>query len=235
MQVACFLESRLAGATVLAAGLALAVGIAPAYAQQPPADVAAKPDAAKPASKPAAKKRQAGVRPIVKCPSIPGKPYFVEFRARTALSYGHSFVIHGRLAPGGGIASYSVAGLHPAGDDPNVYISGHITPVPAETGASEGDLDEKYLSARHCVVLSEAEYRKANAVIRKLQAENKTWHAPTNNCNWFVGEIARGIGMDAPSGGLLYPEVYINSIKSMNSGGSQLPNVPTVQWGLPPS
>ena len=62
----------------------------------------------------------------------PGKPYFVEFRSRTAVSYGHTFVFYGRLGDGNRFASYKVAGLHPKGDDPNVYLQGMM--VPPEAG-----------------------------------------------------------------------------------------------------
>ena len=78
---------------------------------------------------------------------MPGKPYFVEFRSRTAVSYGHTFVFYGRLGDGNSFASYKVAGLHPKGDDPSVYMQGMMVPVPSETGASWGDLDEQYLTA----------------------------------------------------------------------------------------
>ena len=82
-----------------------------------------------------------------KAARAPGKPYFVEFRSRTAVSYGHTFVFHGRLGDGNRFASYQVAGLHPKGDDPNVYMQGMMVPVESETGASWGDLDEQYLTA----------------------------------------------------------------------------------------
>jgi hypothetical protein len=38
--------------------------------------------------------------------------HYVEFRARYALSYGHTFLVHGRW-PDGRIATREVAGLHP--------------------------------------------------------------------------------------------------------------------------
>ena len=72
------------------------------------------------------------------CPRIPGKPYFVEFRARNAASWGHTFVLYGKLGGGTSFASYKVAGLHPAGDSTQ-YTIGIWMPVKAETGASDGD------------------------------------------------------------------------------------------------
>jgi hypothetical protein len=57
----------------------------------------------------------------------PGHPYFVEFRARTAASYGHAFVFYGKLTPEGQFAWVEVAGLHPAGDT-TAYMLGHVIP-----------------------------------------------------------------------------------------------------------
>jgi len=148
-----------------------------------------------------------------------GKPYFIEFRSRTAVSYGHTFVFHGRLGEGNRFASFQVAGLHPKGDDPNTYMRGMMVPVESETGASWGDLDEQYLTARFCVTLTEAEYRRALAYIKHLQATKKTWHATTYNCNAFAADIARYIGLDSPNPNMYLPETFINRMASLNPGG----------------
>ena len=155
------------------------------------------------------------------CKSVraPGKPYFVEFRSRTAVSYGHTFVLHGRLGGGSRYASYQIAGLHPKGDDPNVYLQGMMVPVESETGPSWGDQDEQYLTARFCVTLTEAEYRKALAYIKHLQATKKTWHATTYNCNAFAADIARHIGLDSPNPNMYLPESFIKRMADLNRGG----------------
>ncbi len=157
------------------------------------------------------------------CKPQPGKTHFIEFRSRTAASYGHSFVLHGKLGPGGRFAKFEVAGLHPKGYDPEVYMQGHVMPVPAETGASWGDLDEQYLTARYCVVLSEAEYQRASAFIRRLQATSREWHAPTNNCNSFIGDVARHMGLLAPPTPILLPEHFVGMIKDLNGNTAVLP------------
>jgi hypothetical protein len=148
-----------------------------------------------------------------------GKPYFVEFRSRTAVSYGHTFVLHGRLGDGNRFASYQIAGLHPKGDDPGVYMQGMMVPVESETGPSWGDQDEQYLTARFCVTLTEAEYRKALAYIKHLQATKKTWHATTYNCNAFAADIARHIGLDSPNPNMYLPETFIKRMAELNRGG----------------
>lgn len=156
------------------------------------------------------------------CKPEPGKPYFVEFRSRTAASYGHSFLLHGKLGAPGKFAKFDVAGLHPKGYDPETYMQGHVVPVPAETGASWGDLDEQYLTARYCVVLTEAEYRRTAAYIRRLQATTKEWHAPTTNCNSFIGDVARHMGLLAPLTPILLPEHYVGMIRDLNGGATSL-------------
>ena len=161
-----------------------------------------------------------GCRPAMQ----PGKPYYVEFRSRTAASYGHTFVFHGRLGGGNSFASLKVAGLHPKGDDPSTYMQGHWMPVAAETGASYGDLDEQYLTARFCVTLTEAEYKRALAYIQSLQATKKTWHAGTYNCNAFAADIARYIGLDSPNPNMYLPERFIERMADLNASRRLAPS-----------
>ena len=93
-----------------------------------------------------------------------------------------------RLDSRGRIIAREVAGLHPAGDSPVPWMIGHVVPVRSETGPSDGDLEEKYVSARYRVVLSAAEYAKVTAFIRQLQANSPLWSAVAYNCNAFVAE-----------------------------------------------
>lgn len=200
-------------AATVACVLAVSVAAPAAWAQTS--------DSAKSDTKKAAKKKDTTAADGSKVTSIgctpeKGKPYFVEFRSRTAASYGHTFLFFGKLGNGNKFGRFEVAGLHPKGDDPGVYMQGHAVPVPSETGASDGDLDEQYLTARYCVVLNEAEYKKVVTFIRELQAKSTTWHAPTKNCNTFAGEVATSLGLKAPVGGILLPEHYVGMLRTMN-------------------
>ena len=149
------------------------------------------------------------------CPHIAGKPYFVEFRARNAASWGHTFVLYGKLGSGNSFASYKVAGLHPAGDSTQ-YTIGIWMPVKAETGPSDGDIDEIYLAAKYCVPLTEAEYNKVVPYIKKLQSEHKTWHGAGYNCNSFGMDIAKFVGLDAPNPNMHVPQELIKLLKTSN-------------------
>ncbi|MGA8397967.1 MAG: hypothetical protein WB752_20235, partial [Pseudolabrys sp.] len=110
------------------------------------------------------------------------RPYFVEFRARAAASYGHMYVFYGQLNGRGEIVKSDIAGFHPAGDANNCencsligWTLGHILFVPSETGASDGDLEEKYVTARYRVMLDAASFNKISAHIRQLKAEKRAW------------------------------------------------------------
>jgi hypothetical protein len=152
--------------------------------------------------------------PAQKAVSKPAARYYVDFRARTAASYGHAFIWYGRA----GQRAVEVAGLHPATDSVVPYILGHVLPVPSETGASYGDLDEQYLTASYRVYLNEAEARLVFAYIKKKQASSPVWNAATINCVKFISDIAEYMGLQVPSSHLLYPEDWVNKLRAMNRG-----------------
>ncbi len=146
---------------------------------------------------------------------VPKGPYYVDFRARTAASWGHAFVWYGKTSE----RAVEVAGLTPAGDT-LAYVLGHLTWVPSETGASYGDLDPEYLTASYRVYLSEPDAKRVFAYIKQLQANSPVWNAETTNCTGFIGNIASFMGLKVPPR-WQRPENFVNSLKDMN-GGRQL-------------
>jgi hypothetical protein len=210
----------LAGATMLAAFVGLGAGIS--NAQQ----LAARPDhqqqqdtLAKSAAKhaesmaavsPSAAPSTSDVRPVRRA-AVKG-PYYVDFRARTAATYGHAFIWYGKTSE----KQVEVAGLAPAGDE-LPYILGHLIFVPSETGASYGDLDEQYLTASYRVYLNEADAKKVFAYIKHLQDTSPLWNAATANCTAFIGRIASFMGLNTPFH-LLKPEEYVNQLRELNGG-----------------
>jgi hypothetical protein len=137
-------------------------------------------------------------------------PYYVDFRARTAATYGHAFVWYGKTSE----KAVEVAGLHPAGDE-LPYILGHLMWVPSETGASYGDLDVQYLTASYRGYLSEADAKKVFSFIKDIQAHSPLWNAETYNCTAFIGRIATFMGLKVPFH-LQVPEEYVNNLKRLN-------------------
>jgi hypothetical protein len=139
-------------------------------------------------------------------------PYYVDFRARTAASWGHAFVWYGKSSE----KAVDVAGLTPAGDTFN-YMLGYVTWVPSETGASYGDLDPEYLTANYKVYLNEADAQRVFAYIKHLQASSPVWSAEVSNCTNFIGEIASYMGLKTPPR-WERPETYVKDLKKLNGG-----------------
>jgi hypothetical protein len=165
--------------------------------------------------------------PPVAAPDNPkyGGRYFVDFRARTAASYGHAFLWYGRLKQDGKVGAIEVAGLHPATDSVVPYVLGHIIPVPSETGKSYGDLDEQYLTASYRVYLTEAQARNVFAYIKQKQASSPIWQAGTVNCTGFISDVASYMGLRTPAlPTLMFPEDLVNAIKELNGGRQEMPS-----------
>jgi len=139
-------------------------------------------------------------------------PYYVDFRARTAASWGHAFVWYGKTSE----RAVEVAGLTPKGDVAE-YVLGYITWVPSETGASYGDLDPEYLTAHYKVYLSEADAKRVFAYIKHLKDSSPVWSAEVSNCTAFIGDIASFMGLKTPSR-WIRPENYVNELKALNGG-----------------
>ena len=204
-----FYRIRLAGLVAAAAltGLvATGLGIPPVHAQS-----AASPSAN---SKPTKIVRAANAgTPAVTSGS---GDYYVEFRSRYAWDYGHTFLVHGRV--GQTPTKDSVAGLSPVGDDSAAWVLGHYVPVPAETGWTDGDLEDKYISARYRVLMNKDQYDRVVAYIKDLQSRSHTWSAELYNCNAFVGDVAKFMGLKVPSSSLIYPKIFVTHLRLMNTG-----------------
>jgi len=142
--------------------------------------------------------------------------YYIEFRARYAWDYGHTYLVHGRV----GVAptKADVAGLSPVGDDATAWVVGHYVPVPAETGWTDGDLENKYVTARYRVLMNKDEYDRVLGYIKGLQDRSHVWSAELYNCNAFVGDVATFMGLKVPASSLIYPKVFVTHLRLLNTG-----------------
>ena len=71
--------------------------------------------------------------PATAANKVAANQYFIEFRSRYALSYGHTYVVFGTLDKNGNPINPEVAGLAPASHEPSDYVLGHFVPVAATT------------------------------------------------------------------------------------------------------
>jgi hypothetical protein len=143
-------------------------------------------------------------------------PYYIEFRSRYAWDYGHTYLVHGRV--GESPTKDSVAGLSPVGDDATAWVIGHYVPVPAETGWTDGDLEDKYVTSRYRVLMNKDEYDRIVAHIKQMQASSHIWSAELYNCNAFVADVAKYMGLQVPSSTLIYPKVFVSHLRMLNTG-----------------
>jgi hypothetical protein len=148
--------------------------------------------------------------------------YYFEFRSRQAWDYGHTFVVFGRV--GEAPSKKNVAGLSPKGDDPQMWLMGHYVPVPSDTGWTDGDLEDRYITSRYRVLVSKEQYDRTVAYIRQLQAKSTTWSVELYNCNAFVADIARFMGLRVPSSSWIYPKVFVSNMRKINTGHPEAAN-----------
>jgi hypothetical protein len=161
----------------------------------------------------------------------PSKRFFVEFRARNAASYGHMYVMYGEVNERHEVIRSEVAGFFPAGDSRtcencSVYnwTIGHVIPVPSEIGASDGDLEEQYVTARYRVWIDVAQYQSLVAYMKQRKAHLGPWHAIFNNCVTFGRDVAVFLNLKTPvwmritPSVVLYPQIVVESIRDANGG-----------------
>lgn len=156
-------------------------------------------------------------------PAPSGKPrsdaaasgsYYIEFRAAQIGTYGHSYVVYGRLGPSGQPADRHYTDLHPMGNYAIMAI-GHLLPVPANT-AWDPEVLKLPISSSFRRRLSAAEYQKLLAAVRRAQANKQPyWNAISNNCNHYVATLAQAIGMRTPSD-LEFSYSFIPSLRDLN-------------------
>jgi len=156
------------------------------------------------------------------------KPYFIEFRARNALSYGHAAVVFGKLNESGTVpidkngvlipGMVEISGLHPATPSSLPWTVGHVMPVPAETGPSDGDFEDIYVTARFRINLSASEFRKVVIIVHRHKELNKLWYAPvfSLNCLGYIGSIARDMNLKVPQE-LLLPKDFVDKLRILNT------------------
>ena len=155
--------------------------------------------------------------------------YFVEFRARNAASYGHLYVMFGKVNDRHEIIKSEVAGFFPAGDDRSCvncsvynWTIGHVLPVPSEIGASDGDLEEQYVLARFRVWVDAQQYQSLIAYINERKANKGFWNAFLANCVTFGRDVASFLKVKMPPliavapSVVMYPKDVVDALREAN-------------------
>jgi hypothetical protein len=140
-------------------------------------------------------------------------PYYVEFRAAVDGVYGHSYIAYGRLNALGRPETEAYADVHPIGGFMSMVL-GHFSPMKASTNPEKDTLSHQ-IASRFRQPLTAAEYNRLNSVIATIRATPHSWSVLTYNCNDFVADVARGMGMQTPTT-LSLPYTFIPTLQAMN-------------------
>jgi hypothetical protein len=139
--------------------------------------------------------------------------YYIEFRSGQIGTYGHSYVVYGRLNARGEPADRHYADRYPVGGYLAMAV-GHVMPVPANKEWDPGVLTLPIVSSFRRK-LNEAQYRKLVAAVKRARASKQYWNAIANNCNHFIAELAVAIGMNVPAG-LQVSYTFIPALRDAN-------------------
>lgn len=155
--------------------------------------------------------------------------YFVEFRARNAASYGHMYVMFGKVNDRHEVVKSEIAGFFPTGDDRDCvncslyyWMLGHVLPVPSEIGASDGDLEEQYVLARFRVWIDAQQYQSLIAYIDERKANKPLWNVFLANCVTFARDVASFLKVKMPPllavapSVLMYPKDVVDAMREAN-------------------
>jgi hypothetical protein len=158
--------------------------------------------------------------------SVPSSHYSPSHRF-----YGHMYVMYGEVNDRHEVIKSEIAGFFPAGDSGkcvncSVYYwtMGHVVPVPAEIGTSDGDLEEQYVLARYRVWIDAAQYKRLVAYIKQRKAHLGAWHAFLNNCVTFGRDVAVFINLKVPvlmavsPSVVMYPKDVVAWLRDANGG-----------------
>ena len=143
----------------------------------------------------------------------PGEHYFVDFRARAGGVLGHTFVAYGRADGRGRVIEERHAGLYPNDEYGESPLLGFML-VPGYVTLKRED-PSKPILAVYRKRLSAADYRHLTVTIRRLHATQGLWNMTFYNCNDFVGQVAREMGMVAPLAWAL-PNSYVRGLRALN-------------------
>ena len=154
--------------------------------------------------------------PRIVATTADAKSFYLEFRARNEVGgFGHSYIALGTVDAGGHGHQTVVVGFMPKSADDD-YWSKFGLPVSGIVGATRSDLLRR-ADARFRIAINEPMYLR---LVSKVRALSRTWtqyELVIHNCNAFVNEIARSVGLRTPLLTAQYPVGYISELHALNA------------------
>jgi hypothetical protein len=93
-------------------------------------------------------------------------------------------------------------------------VLGHFIPMDVATSPKKDTLDFK-IANRFRLPLTATEYDRLKSIIARIRAARHAWSVLGYNCNDFVADVARGLGMQTPTT-LSLPYNFIPELQAMN-------------------
>lgn len=177
------------------------------------------------------RKKRVVKKKAIKKSARKGLRRYIEFRSRPNGAMDHSYIAYGYLNRRGKPYKTKYIGLHPKGGTAGMLIGivameARLDPLPEDKTATP------IVSYR--VPLTRKEYNlllKTIAAARKDKDSWGVWNPVLNNCNSFVGYIARAIGIKVPNTSVMGPTSYVKALRDMNENENYGKEMAQVQGG----
>ena len=141
--------------------------------------------------------------------------YSLEFRSRDSEIAGHSYVVARQTSANGRVVSQRVSGFRPA--NINAPVGQTVRGVAGAVGTYREDFKQRP-TLSYKVNVTEGQYRRAMAKISEIQRKPPTFRALSQNCNAYLGDVAKAARLRAPSSNADRPESYVSDLRELNGG-----------------
>lgn len=138
--------------------------------------------------------------------------HVIEFRSRPGDYFGHGYVVVGRETRGGRIAATRTAGFVPDPKASAIEAAGRVKGVVAYTAEDRAIAPDE----RYRVRVSRAAHDRAVANIDANKRRKPTFGLFEQNCNTFVGRVARAARLEAPDNDVTLPRDYVRNLRALN-------------------
>jgi hypothetical protein len=141
--------------------------------------------------------------------------YYVDFRVIDGFMYGHTHIAYGRLGARGQPIDVQYAGFEPDGGMIGAAI-GHVAAVTGSIKTSKESVNFAIVDS-YRKKLNAQQYRTLVAAVEKAKKTPYVWNAVLHNCNDFMADMARAVGLKSPPN-MVLPYMYISAMRSLNGG-----------------
>jgi hypothetical protein len=157
----------------------------------------------------------------------PGHPYYMEMRLRHTpmLPVGHVYIAYGRMNADGQpldeklIMLAPIGGYVGAGVASTVPMPGIVEPHPADCAVTP--------EAAYRISLNAQDYEKLLFAIKDAKREVPSYHLFAYNCNHFMSDIAKSVGILPPENIYQPSLVYFYEMVDRNEG-HKIPRTPAI-------